>query len=170
MYCKNNSNTKKNNRCSNEESNYANFKTINNQNSRKNGCGCSKDPSERYFRCDHNFNTNSEKRVNNHFVRNNHHMNTNNYYVKDYYYVNDFYYNKDIYHYDREVVQKSYDCGTQTIIDPTEIYSKPTPYHTECMEQHYDECTEDEFCNSFKCNSHCESDKECDCCCHCNCK
>ena len=107
--------------------------------------------SDQYFKCDHHYNNATETHTNNHYSRNNHHTTTNHYYVKDNYYVNDFHYNKDVYHYDRDVVQKSYDCGTETVIDPNNNCSKPTPYHTECIEDHYDEVNECDFKTTFKC-------------------
>ena len=107
---------------------------------------------DQYFKCDHHYNNATETHTTNHYSRNNHHTTTNHYYVKDNYYVNDFYYNKDVYHYDRDVVQKTYDCGTETVIDPNNNCSKPTPYHTECMEDHYDEVNECDFKNTFKCS------------------
>ena len=106
---------------------------------------------DQYFKSDHHYNNATENHTNNHYSRNNHHTTTNHYYVKDNYYVNDFHYNKDVYHYDRDIVQKSYDCGTETVIDPNNNCSKPTPYHAECIEDHYDEVNECDFKTTFKC-------------------
>lgn len=124
-----------------------------------------REQGDRYFMCNHYYDDPNNYYSNNHFVRNNHRTTTNHRYVKDNYYVNDLYYTKDIYYYDREVVQNSYDCGTETIIDPSseDIYRKPTPYHAQVIDTHYDECTEEEFnrlinCNAKKnkCKNHCD--------------
>ncbi|MGL4654651.1 MAG: hypothetical protein ACRCWM_02010 [Sarcina sp.] len=118
----------------------------------KNNCSSTKD---KYMKSDNYFNTSKETKTNNHYVRNNHYNNTNHHYVKDFYYVNDFYYNKDVYYYDREVIEKSFDCGSETIVDPNSGSSKPIPYHCDCD---YEEVSKEEFYNSFKCKTKCECD------------
>ena len=115
-----------------------------NENSRNNNCSI----KNKYMKSDKYFNTSRENRINNHYVRNNHYVNTTHHYVKDYYYVNDFYYNKDIYYYDREVNENSYDCGSETLVDPNSDCSKPIPHQCDC---NYEECSKEEFYNSFKC-------------------
>lgn len=115
---------------------------------------------DKYMKSDNYFNTTKENRLNNHYVRNNHYVNTTHHYIKDYYYVNDFYYNKDIYYYDREVNEKSYDCGSETIVDPNSKCSKPIPHQCDCD---YEECSKEEFYNSFNCKNRCNCDCDCDC-------
>ena len=145
----NNSNGSVNNNSNGSVNNNSNFgSNIADPSSNSNSGANTRD---QYFKCDHHYNNATETHTNNHYSRNNHHTTTNHYYVKDNYYVNDFHYNKDVYHYDRDVVQKSYDCGTETVIDPNNNCSKPTPYHTECIEDHYDEVNECDFKTTFKC-------------------